>query len=372
MHIFIYGTLKDAVLRGRLLGRDVSYVEAVLFDYFVLRQAGSQLPALVPRVGEKTQGFLLQDVSEADIARFDAYELPFDYNRIACDVHVGDAPVAAQVYLPTPDVELSDDLWDMAAWEEQSGPLTREMATEIGAYAPPLAGAELARQWHMIALRAGVRLRARDDTTPAERRYAPKNGDVAVVNQLPLTGGFFKLNGFDVEHRTFREKTAGPLRREVLVACDAAIVLPYDPKTDCVLLVEQMRMGPLVRGVPNPWVLEPVAGMVDGGETPLDAARRETMEEAGLKDVVMEEMFSFYASPGASTDYFYCYVAKGDLPDPTTYLGGLVDEHEDLRLHVLPFSDAMALIETGEANVGPLIAMLLWLARHRDRLQATA
>lgn len=372
MHVFLYGTLRDAVLRARLLGRQPDFCVGTLSDYVVLKQATSALPALVERPGGMTEGELLLDVSDADLARLDSYELPFDYNRISCHVNVAGAQLPAQVYLPTAGVAVSDVPWDMAAWDRQSGEITREMMIEIGHYDPPLDGAELARQWHMIALRAGVRLRARADKTPASMRYVPQAGDVEIVKQLPLQGGFFKLNGFDVEHKTFRDKTAGPLRREVLVACDAAIVLPYDPKTDCVLLVEQMRMGPLIRGVPNPWVLEPVAGMVDGGETPLQAARRETMEEARLTDFSLEAMFSFYPSPGASTDYFYCYIALGDLPEPTTYLGGLVDEDEDLRLHILPFETAMALIDTGEVNVGPLIAMLMWLARHRDRLQAAA
>jgi len=83
-------------------------------------------------------------------------------------------------------------------------------------------------------------------------------------------------------------------------------------------------------------------------------------------------MFSFYPSPGSTTDYFNCYLALGVLPEPTQYTGGLAEECEDLRLHVLSYYDAMALVDTGEVNVGPLIAMLFWLSRHRDGLRAAA
>ena len=362
----------DDVLRDRLIGRRIEGEIAELADHIVVSLQHGPIPAIIPRTGAVATGVLLRDVDEADMTRFDAYELPFDYNRVGCDVRVGHTVCRAQVYMATDEVPLSDTVWDIGVWHREAADLSREMAREIGSYDPPLSGDQLAAQWHMIALRAGVRLRAETDTTPAARRYAPEADDVAVAAPPRLYGDFFKLSQFDVQHREFRGGLSKPLRREVLLACDAAIVLPYDPKTDCVLLVEQLRMGPLMRGAPNPWLLEPVAGMIDGTETPQDAARRETMEEAGLTNFALEEMFSFYASPGASTDYFFCFAALGSLPEPTTYLGGLAHENEDLRLHVMSFDDAMTLIETGEANVGPLIAMLLWLARHRDRLRAAA
>jgi len=109
--------------------------------------------------------------------------------------------------------------------------------------------------------------------------------------------------------------------------------------------------------------------MVDAGETPEQAALRETAEEAGLTLHHLERMFAFYASPGSSTDYFTCYLGLADLPDDHSTSGGLADEAEDLRLHVIPFAQALDLIDSGEVTAGPLIAMLLWLSRHRDRLR---
>ncbi|MCB2157335.1 MAG: NUDIX domain-containing protein, partial [Rhodobacteraceae bacterium] len=44
---------------------------------------------------------------------------------------------------------------------------------------------------------------------------------------------------------------------------------------DRVLLIEQFRMGPYARGDAEPWLIEAIAGRVDPGETPEDAARRE-------------------------------------------------------------------------------------------------
>ena len=112
--------------------------------------------------------------------------------------------------------------------------------------------------------------------------------------------------------------------------------------------------------------------MIDGGETPEAAGLRESEEEAGLSDVTLQKMFSYYPTTGGATDFFYCFLGLCDLPDDTTYTGGLASESEDLRLHVLPFDDAFALVETGEANMGALITMLLWLSQNRDRLRGIA
>jgi len=172
-----------------------------------------------------------------------------------------------------------------------------------------------------------------------------------------------------VTHQQFDGTRSHVLVREAFFGVDAAIVLPYDPVRDRVLLVEQARMGPAARRDPNPWMLEPIAGIVDARETPEDAALREAKEEAGLDVRHLEPAGHYYPSPGASTDHFYTYVGLCDLPMGASYLGGLPNEAEDLRLHPLSFEDAMALANTGEIETGPTLHLLYWLAFHRDRLR---
>ncbi|MEM6589996.1 MAG: NUDIX hydrolase, partial [Pseudomonadota bacterium] len=111
---------------------------------------------------------------------------------------------------------------------------------------------------------------------------------------------------------------------------------------------------------------------VDAGESVQEAARRECQEEAGLRLHQLEHVSSHYFSPGASTEYYHCYIALTDLPDDAAGLGGLETEQEDIRTHVLSFDAAMGLLTTGEANIGPMILLLLWLERERPRLRASA
>jgi nudix-type nucleoside diphosphatase (YffH/AdpP family) len=126
-------------------------------------------------------------------------------------------------------------------------------------------------------------------------------------------------------------------------------------------------MGPFGRGDKNPWLYEPIAGMVDLGEAPIETARREAQEEAGLEISRLIPMFDGYPSPGGSTTYFHFFLGECDLSNLDQGTGGLKDEGEDIRVHVIPFSDAFDMVMRGACRVMPLITAILWLAQYRNR-----
>lgn len=379
MTLFLYGTLLHGPLFDAVAGPGDGYAlhrAATLPGYRVEGVAGQGLPMLVADPGSTVEGALWSGLTPAQRERLDTYEVPFGYamRQVVVKTALVDGTmqdVPAMAYFPPQSQHGSGQRWSLDAWCAQEGDVAVLAAQEIAGHAPPLSGAALVAQWKMIAARAHAVRRAGQADAPASLRHAAAPGDHVHVPARPLAGGFFKLAAMEMAHRRFDGSRATGLIREVLVGADAALVLPYDAARDRVLLVEQYRSGPARRGDPNPWCLEPVAGMVDAGETPEQAALRETAEEAGLTLATdqLERMFAFYASPGSSTDHFYCYLARADLPDDHARFGGLAEEAEDLALHVLPFDAALALIDTGEINAGPMIAMLLWLARARARLR---
>jgi len=250
-----------------------------------------------------------------------------------------------------------------------AGALERLAAEEIMEGFGRLDAGLLRERRPMILSRAASRIAARE-TVPADVRSDANAGDVELLLRENLHDGFFVTRAMELRHPTFSGGMSPRVRREVFVATDAAIVLPYDPRRDRVLLVEQFRMGPYGRGDPRPWTLEPIAGRVDAGETPEQTARREAEEEAGLKLCRLEPVGGHYCSPGCSTEYFHLFVGLCDLPDKARGHGGLETENEDIRTHTLQFDRAMGLLDTGEADNGPLILSLLWLAKERDRLRA--
>ncbi len=181
--------------------------------------------------------------------------------------------------------------------------------------------------------------------------------------------GFFSVEEHDVSFKRFDGSQSKVVTRGALVSSDAVIVLPYDPVNDRVLLIEQFRTGPYVKGDANPWVLEPIAGLIDVGETPEEAGLREAKEEACLDLERLELVARSYPSPGISTEFFHQYIGIVSLPESTDVIAGLETESEDIRSHIFTLEEFSGMISSGEINVGPAILLGLWLSNNCKRLR---
>ncbi len=243
---------------------------------------------------------------------------------------------------------------------------------EIAQYFGRFPASEIRARLAMIATRAASRARAESDPAPASLRCDWGREAVEECAHHQPWAGFFTVEESDLAFRRFDGAMSAVVNRAGFVSADAAIVLPYDPRRDLVLLIEQFRFGPFLRHDPRPWSLEPIAGRIDGGESPEEAARREALEEAGLVIERLEPVSANYPSPGANSEFFYTYIGLSGLDPAMQGVAGLDEEEEDIRSHVISFARLMELVSSGEANCGPLVLLALWLAQNRSRLRAQA
>ncbi|MFD0857476.1 NUDIX domain-containing protein [Roseovarius aquimarinus] len=371
--VFLYGTLRDAELRDIVLGEGAETRMAVLPDHAVAWAEGQMYPTISAKDGAEAPGLLLTAPSAALLERLDFYEGGFGYDLAPVTVREGEGggERAARVYFPRPGAVPPGAPFDLEEWQRRFGALSRLAAREAMGYLGRMDASTLAARMPMIRARASARLSAAQGV-PADVRTDTGAERIETLETEVNHIGFYRFETRCLRHPTFSGRMSETVRREMMIATDAAMVLPYDPVRDRILLVEQFRMGPFGRGDPRPWMLEPVAGRIDAGETPEEAARRECEEEAGLTLSRLEPIASYYCTPGYSTEYFHNFVGIADLPDDLPRLGGLDSEAEDIRLHLLDFEAGMRLIETGEADNGPLLLSLLWLARERARLRRAA
>ena len=191
--------------------------------------------------------------------------------------------------------------------------------------------------------------------------------DVEIIARETLYSGFFSMELYRFRHRLFNGEMSGEIKREIFERGHAAVLLPFDPVRDEVVLVEQVRIAAYDTSE-TPWLLEMVAGMIEEGESVEDVARREALEEAGLAIGRTKPVLSYLASPGGTTERSSIMVGEVDA---TTAKGihGQADENEDIRVHVVSREQAYQWVEEGLIDNAASVIALQWLQLHHQNLR---
>ncbi|WP_426143068.1 NUDIX domain-containing protein [Pseudomonas sp. DWP3-1-2] len=179
--------------------------------------------------------------------------------------------------------------------------------------------------------------------------------------------GFYRLDKLHLRHELFAGGMGKEISRELFVRHDAVCVLPYDPKRDEVVLIEQFRVG-AVEKTPNPWLIELVAGLIDKDEQPEEVAHREAQEEAGLVFSALWPITKYFPSPGGSNEFVHLYMGRCES-EAAGGLHGLEEEGEDIRVTVWAFDDALQAVRDGKILNAPTIIALQWLALNRAEVR---
>lgn len=189
-----------------------------------------------------------------------------------------------------------------------------------------------------------------------------------ILDKAICYSGFFRMEKYRLRHEQFAGGWSPEITRECLERGHAVAVLPYDPETDQMVLVEQFRVGAL-EFPGGPWLLEIVAGIIDHpGETTEEVARRETVEEAGCTLLDLVPICHYLVSPGGASESITLFCGRIDASTITPGVRGVVAEHEDIRVQVVTRAEAMALLHAGRINSAAPIIALQWLELNRPAL----
>lgn len=187
--------------------------------------------------------------------------------------------------------------------------------------------------------------------------------DFKIDAQEPLYRGFVQLERVQFRHRLFNQNNYSPLiQRELVLRKQAAGVIIYDDQQQTFALIEQFRIG-AIHDLESPWQLEIIAGVLDGDESPETCIRRESVEESGCEIHQLEHLFTFYPSAGACNEIFHLYAAQANLPTEGGIFG-MLDEGENIKLHILKYADLEVLFQSQRLRNAPLIMALQWLKQH--------
>ena len=177
--------------------------------------------------------------------------------------------------------------------------------------------------------------------------------------------GFFRIEKYWLTHSLYAGGWSEEICRELFVRGECVAVLLYDPRTDKVVLIEQFRAGAIL----NPdkaWLIEIVAGAIEDGETAVAVAHREALEEAGCEIEELRVINEFYTTPGGAAERITLFYGKVDSTKIVDGVHGLNEEHEDILVRTVDFSEAYEMVENNTIESAIPIIAILWLALHRQ------
>ncbi|HEY1218755.1 MAG TPA: NUDIX hydrolase [Bryobacteraceae bacterium] len=149
----------------------------------------------------------------------------------------------------------------------------------------------------------------------------------------------YKCNLFRVtENRASDSKSGFKIKRSVVRHAGSAVMMAVDDQRR-ILLVRQYRL-PADR-----YLWELPAGRLDPGEKPLEAAKRELIEETGYRARRWTKLASFFVSPGYVDERMTIYLAEN-------LIAGVATPMDDERIETrwFPAAEVERLIETGKLD----------------------
>ena len=163
----------------------------------------------------------------------------------------------------------------------------------------------------------------------------------------------YKCNLFRVtEDKAADRKTGFEIRRSVVRHAGSAVMMAVDEKNR-VLLVRQYRLP----AGKNLWELP--AGRLDPGEKPLQAAKRELIEETGYRARRWSKLASFWVSPGYVQERMTIFLATDLTAGPATPM-------EDERIETRWFArrELEDMVRAGKIeDAKTIIGFFMWRAR---------
>lgn len=197
---------------------------------------------------------------------------------------------------------------------------------------------------------------------PPHPLYVPEADEVVWNGRFPIQRVRFRYRRRD-------GTLSGPLTWELLRRGPGCVVLPWDPVTDRIALIEQFRLPALAAGE-EPRMTELPAGMVEPDEDPMETARRELAEEAGLECTRLERIGAFMAMQGSADERVHFHVAQVSLEGWQPVVGGLASEEEETVVSVVEAAEAFAMVAENRIRNAPAALALLWLQVNHARLRA--
>lgn len=187
-----------------------------------------------------------------------------------------------------------------------------------------------------------------------------------ILELTPLHRGYIRLS-----RATVRLPDGAVVERELVESGDAACVLAYDPVRRVALVVTTPRIPVIHAEGSGALLTEAVAGRLEG-DSPETCARKEAMEEAGVKLGELEAVGRAWSSPGTSSERISLFLAAYARTDRRGEGGGAEGEHENIIVREAPLTELWAELRAGgDVDLKTLVLVQALRLRRPDLFEAT-
>ena len=184
------------------------------------------------------------------------------------------------------------------------------------------------------------------------------NSNFKVTNKKNLYDGFFKMNEVSLKYKKYDGSWSNEIKRELFSGAQVSAVLPYDPIKKEIILIQQFRPGTISRNTNN-YLKEIVAGIIDPGESPEIAAKRECLEETGYKIKKLTSIQGYYPAPGSSESFYHLFLGEVDSKNGKKIMG-LDTENEDILVESFNINQVKKMMRNGELINGLSLIAIQW------------
>ena len=188
---------------------------------------------------------------------------------------------------------------------------------------------------------------------------------VEIHDRRRVFDGFFKIEQVKLKYERFDGTMSPLITRLNFERGDSVAAVVFNVDTQKVILVNQFKYPSYEKG-PG-WITELVAGMIDSGESPEEAIRREILEEIGYETIRVEHINTFYVSPGGSSERIVLFYAEVENSGSHGPGGGLASEAEDIRMIELTPEEVEKMLTSKAIEDAKSIIALTWLQNRWSR-----
>lgn len=177
----------------------------------------------------------------------------------------------------------------------------------------------------------------------------------------------FRIIEAKLRHERFDGTMSAEIMRLSLERGDGVTAIVHNPDDDTILMIEQFRY-PTYGKTQDGWLVELPAGIVEDGEEPKSTMLREIEEETGYRVDTLHHVYTFFLSPGGSSERIFLFYGRVNPENSISIGGGLEDEHEDIRTFTVRIDDVLERLSKQEFQDAKTILALQWLALNRNKL----